>query len=161
MEKTRHIIGLVLCLVICFAAAGIGSLYTIPSISTWYVLLPKPAWTPPNWVFGPVWTVLYLLMAIAAWLVWRQRGSVRAAAAPLALFTIQLILNVGWSIVFFGQHLPGIGLLVIIFLWLAILATLIACWRVAPLAGWLLLPYLLWVSYASALNYAIWRAVLL
>lgn len=159
MSHSRQIIGLVIFIAVCYVAAGIGSLFTIPATSTggWYAALPKPPWTPPGWVFGPVWTLLYTLMGIAAWLVWRQRGSVRAAAAPLALFTMQLVLNVAWSIIFFGQRQPGIAMIDITLLWLAILATMIVFWKVHAVAGWLFLPYFLWVTYAATLNFGIWQ----
>lgn len=158
MSTVAQVVGLILLLAACYAAAIFGALFTAPAIPTWYALLPKPAWNPPSWVFGPVWTVLYTLIGIAAWLVWRHQGSVRAASVPLALFAIQLVLNAAWTIIFFGQHQPGAAFLDIVLLWLAILATMIVFWRIVPLAGWFFLPYLLWVTYASTLNYAIWRS---
>ncbi|HEX8746647.1 MAG TPA: TspO/MBR family protein [Pyrinomonadaceae bacterium] len=145
-----------LSIAICFSAAGIGSLFTDPEIGGWYARIEKPSWTPPNWVFGPVWSVLYLMMAVAAWLVWKEKGFA-GAAAPLALFGAQLVFNALWSILFFGMHRMGLALLDIILLWSAILATLLSFWRVSPAAGALMIPYLLWVTYASALNYSIWR----
>jgi tryptophan-rich sensory protein len=145
-----------LSIAICFSAAGIGSLFTDPEIGGWYARIEKPSWTPPNWVFGPVWSVLYLMMAVAAWLVWKEKGFA-GAAAPLALFGAQLVFNALWSIFFFGMHRMGLALLDIILLWSAILATLLSFWRVSPAAGALMIPYLLWVTYASALNYSIWR----
>ena len=148
-------LGLGVSIAVCFAAAGLGSLFTDPEIGGWYARLIKPSWTPPNWVFGPVWSVLYLMMAIAAWLVWRQKGFT-GAAFPLALFALQLTFNALWSILFFGLHRMGAALADILLLWGAILLTILAFWRVTPLAGYLLLPYLLWVTYASALNYSIW-----
>lgn len=154
MSVARQTVGLLVLLAICYAAAAIGSAWTMPSIPTWYAGLAKPPWTPPNWVFGPVWSVLYTLMAVAAWLVWR-RGGLAAQRVPLALFAIQLVLNIGWSAVFFSQHLPAAGLAVIVLLWLAILATALAFRRVTPLAAWLLVPYVLWVAYAITLNYGI------
>ncbi|HEX8177527.1 MAG TPA: TspO/MBR family protein [Pyrinomonadaceae bacterium] len=141
---------------ICFSAAGIGSLFTDPEIGGWYARIAKPSWTPPNWVFGPVWSVLYLMMAVAAWLVWKEKGFA-SAAAPLALFGVQLVFNALWSILFFGMHRIGMALLDIVLLWSAILATVLSFWRVSPAAGALMIPYLLWVTYASALNYSIWR----
>jgi tryptophan-rich sensory protein len=141
---------------ICFGAAGAGSHFTAPSIPEWYARLSKPAWTPANWVFGPVWSLLYLLMGVSAWLVWRRAGIV-ASGLPLGLFLAQLVLNVAWSGIFFGLHRPGLAFAEIIVLWLAILATLASFWRVTPLGGVLLLPYLLWVSFAAGLNFAIWR----
>ena len=138
------------------AAGVVGSLVTKPSIPGWYASLQKPAWTPPNWLFGPAWTLLYLMMAVAAWLVWRERGFGGARLA-LALFAAQLVLNALWSILFFGLKSPGAALVEIAFLWAAILATAAGFWRVTHPAGWLLAPYLCWVTYAAFLNYAIWR----
>jgi benzodiazapine receptor len=158
MRNTNTILALILFIFASFAAGAIGSLFTAPAVQPggWYGTLPKPPWTPPSWVFGPAWSTLYLLMGIAAWLVWRARGHARIAA-PMALFTIQLILNAAWSIVFFGQRQVGFSMVIIVLLWLAILLTLISFWRVNRVAGWLLVPYLAWVSYASTLNWGIWR----
>src|SRR5271167_4932751 len=145
---------LVLCIVVCLGAAGIGSLLTAPALRPWYASLSKPSWTPPNWLFAPVWTILFVAMAIAAWLVWRKVG---LTAVPMQLFLVQLLLNVAWSAVFFRLRSPGPAFAEIVMLWFAILATLIGFWNVAPAAGWLLLPYLIWVTYATALNFSIWR----
>ena len=141
----------------CFATAGIASLYTTPAIPTWYASLQKPAWTPPAWVFGPVWTLLYLSMAVAAWLVWRERGFAGAGLLALTLFAVQLALNALWSIVFFGWRRPGLALVEIHFLWAAIFATMLSFWRVSQPAAWLIWPYLVWVTFAGFLNLAIWR----
>lgn len=119
----------------------------------WYFALAKPTWTPPPWVFGPAWTLLYASMAVAAWMVWKRGGWGR----PLQWWTLQLLLNAAWSPVFFGLHQVGLALVVIAALWLAIAATIAAFARVDRRAGGLLLPYLAWVSFASALNLAIWR----
>jgi len=156
MTSKRAAVGLVVWISVCYAAAAIGSASTTRSVAEWYPTLARPAWTPPNAIFGPVWSVLYLLMAIAAWLVWRQ-GGFRAQRGPLALFVAQLALNIAWSIIFFGLRRPGLAFAEIVVLWALILATTIAFWRVRPLAGWLLVPYLAWVSFASALNFALWR----
>lgn len=145
---------LILCILVCLGAAGIGSLLTTPALSTWYASLRKPSWTPPNWLFGPVWTILFIAMAIAAWLVWRKVG---LTAAPMQLFLLQLLLNVAWSALFFRLRSPGLAFAEIVMLWFVILATSIEFWRAIPAAGWLLLPYLIWVSYATALNFSIWR----
>lgn len=145
---------LIVCIVVCLGAAGIGSLLTTPSLRPWYEGLSKPRWNPPNWLFGPVWTILYLAMAIAAWLVWRKAG---VTAAPMQLFLMQLVLNVAWSALFFRLRSPGLAFTEIVVLWFAILATTIEFWRAVPAAGWLLLPYLIWVGYATALNFSIWR----
>jgi translocator protein len=123
----------------------------------WYAQLRKPAWNPPSWVFAPVWTLLYALMAVAAWLVWLTRGSVREAAVPLSAYIVQLALNGTWSFLFFGRQAIGAALVEIALLWLAILVTVVLFWRVRRLAGILLLPYFAWVSFAVALNAALWR----
>jgi translocator protein len=121
----------------------------------WYAQLAKPTWNPPSWVFGPVWTVLYILMGVAAWLVWdRWRGDARTA---LALFVVQLAFNAGWSAMFFGLQAPGLAFGWILVLWALIVATTIAFWRLRTVAGVLLLPYLAWVTFAAVLNFTIWR----
>jgi len=148
-------LGLLGWVVLCFGAAGVGARFTTAALPGWYRQLDKPSWTPPDRVFGPVWSALYLAMAIAAWLVWRQRDAARAI--PLSLFVLQLSLNVAWSAVFFGLRQTGLGVAVIVALWASIAATVKAFLELRPLAGWLLLPYLAWVSFASALNFAIWR----
>ena len=139
----------------CFLAAGLGSLFTAASVGSWYAGLAKPGWNPPAWVFGPVWTALYAMMAVAGWLVWRRGGP--GAWTALQLFAVQLVLNVGWSAVFFGLQMPGLAFAEILALWIAIAATLRTSWRVSRPAGILLVPYLLWVSFAAVLNFAIWR----
>lgn len=144
----------IFCIVVCLGAAGLGSLLTTAALRPWYADLRKPSWTPPNWLFGLVWTILFLAMAIAAWLVWRKVG---LTAAPMQLFLLQLLLNVAWSALFFGLRSPGLAFAEIVMLWVAILATSIEFWRAVPAAGWLFLPYLIWVSYATALNFSIWR----
>ena len=149
-------IGLIVLLVVCFAAAGIGGAVTTPKIATWYAALAKPNWNPPNWIFGPVWSVLYLCMAIAAWLVWRQ-GGLAGAATPLALFAVQLVLNLAWSWLFFGFENPGLAFVDILLLWAAIAATMAAFWFRSTVAGLLFVPYLAWVSFAAVLNFVVWR----
>ncbi len=144
------LVGLV---VVCFAVAGIGGLATAPNIPTWYAGLVKPAWTPPGWIFGPVWSLLYLSMAVAAWLVWR-RGNV---LVPLTLFVIQLAFNAAWSWLFFGLHSPGAAFIDVVFLWAAIAATMLVFWFRSTIAGLLFMPYLAWVSFATVLNFTIWR----
>jgi len=143
-------IGLVGWLVLCFGAAAVGARF---KPGAWYAALRKPSWTPPGWLFAPVWTLLYAMMAVAAWLVWRQTGF----SGEVGLFGVQLALNAAWSWLFFGLHRPAIAFADILAMWVAILATLVAFWAVRPLAGWLLVPYLAWVSFASALNGAVWR----
>jgi translocator protein len=144
---------LVMLIGLCYIVAGLGGLATAPNIPTWYAELTKPSWTAPDWVFGPVWSILYLLMAVAAWLVW-QRGN---ALVPLALFAVQLVFNAAWSWLFFDLHTPGIAFVDIVFLWAAIIATTVAFWRRSLLAGLLFAPYLAWVSFAVVLNFAVWR----
>jgi tryptophan-rich sensory protein len=152
IQQTVGLIGFV---ALCFAAAGLGQALTSPQIEGWYVTLAKPSWTPPDWVFGPVWAALYLSMAVAAWLVWRRDG-IACARVPLILFCIQLGLNVAWSGLFFGLRSPGLGVIGIGLLLVAIAATLVAFWRRSVVAGVLLVPYLVWVGFASVLNIAIW-----
>ena len=122
----------------------------------YYASLVKPSWSPPAWVFGPVWTALYLMMAVAAWLVWRQ-GGWRAQRAPLSLYLLQLALNALWTPVFFGLRSPGLALVVIVSLGAAIVLTGRAFRPVSRVASWLLVPYLVWVVFAAALNFSIWR----
>ena len=149
-------IGLVVFVVVCLGVGSLGAVATTPEIQGWYKTLAKPSWNPPDSVFAPVWTTLFIMMGIAAWLVW-QRGGLKAAVLPLSLFGFQLALNVAWSWIFFGLHQPGWAFVEIIVLWLAILATTVAFFRCSKIAGWLLVPYLAWVSFASVLNFTIWR----
>jgi translocator protein len=150
----RQWAGLAAWLGLCYLAAFVGSRFT--DTGAWYQALEQPAWQPPDWLFGPVWTLLYTMMAVAAWLVWREWGR-RAVGGALALFLVQLALNVAWSWLFFGQQRPDLAFGEIVLLWIAILATLLAFWRIRTLAGALLIPYLLWVTFAAALNYSIWQ----
>jgi tryptophan-rich sensory protein len=155
LPKNKQIIGFLAWLTVSFIAAAIGSAASIQA-GPFYTELIRPEWAPPPNLFGPVWTILYTLMGIAAWLVWRA-GGFRAARTALILFLMQLTANVLWSWLFFGSHLGGIAFADIILLWVLIVATLIAFWRLKPLAGAILIPYLLWVSFASALNYSVWQ----
>lgn len=155
MPKVLSFSGLVGWLLAVAVVAAAGSLATGPAIPGWYASLVKPWFTPPSWLFGPVWTALYLMMAVAAWLVWRKAGFA-AAGLALSVFLAQLLLNGMWSWVFFGSRNIGGGLLVIGLLWLGILATILLFWRHSRAAGWLLVPYLAWVSFASVLNYSLW-----
>jgi translocator protein len=139
-----------------FVAAAIGGTATGGAVQDWYPTLAKPSWNPPAWLFGPVWTLLYIAMAVAAWLVWRRVGWDGARLA-LLMFFIQLTLNAVWSVVFFGLRNPGAAFAEIVVLWVAIVVTALLFWKVTPAAGWLFLPYLVWVSFATALNFAIWR----
>ena len=156
MTRTRQILGLVVWLLACYAVAGIGAVASIDA-ATFYDALARPSWAPPASVFGPVWTVLYGMMAIAAWQVWREGGWSRQRR-PLLLFLAQLVVNALWSWLFFAWRQGGMAFVDIALLWLLILATVVAFWRVRVTAGVLLLPYLGWVSFALALNYVVWRS---
>ena len=140
---------------LCFAVAGLGSLATTPALDGWYATLQRPSWTPPNWVFGPAWSLLYLGMAIAAWLVWQERARLRTGL-PLSLFAIQLALNLLWSILFFGLQLPGAAFAEIILLWGAILATLVAFGRVST-CRLVIRSLPCRVTFAAFLNFSAWR----
>lgn len=140
-------------LALCFSAGSLGAVF-MPG--EWYATLKKPSWNPPGWIFGPVWTALYTMMAVAAWLVWRQGGWAKQRK-PLLIFLGQLALNALWTPLFFGLHQPGLAFAEIVLLWLAIGTTLTAFRPVSRVAAWLLAPYLAWVSFAAALNFALWR----
>jgi len=149
----ESLLGGLVWLALTFAAAWIGTRF-LPD--AWFQRLNKPPWNPPNWLFAPVWTMLYLLMAAAAWLVWRRYG-LGGALLPLSIFVLQLALNSAWTWLFFGRHLPLAALVDIVLLWVVILVLLTLFWRLEPLAGVMMIPYLAWVSFASALNWSIWR----
>ncbi len=154
--QARSALALLAFMVACFGAALAGSAFTAPSVPEWYEGLVKPSFTPPSWLFGPIWSVLYLAMAIAGWLVWLRHRNI-AVALALALFGGQLVLNALWSILFFGLQAPGIALVEILTLWAMIFATLLSFWKISTIAGWLFVPYLAWVSFATILNFEIWR----
>lgn len=147
---------LVIAIAVSEMAGVIGAIFTTPSIAGWYAGIVKPALNPPAWVFGPVWTTLFALMGISAFLIWKKGLDRNDVKIAFGIFMGQLALNMLWSIIFFGLHSPGGALIEIIFLWLAILATIIAFSKISKLAAWLLVPYILWVSFASYLNFAIW-----
>lgn len=153
LTRPRSLAGFIGWLLLCFGAATLGAFF---SPGEWYAALAKPSWNPPAWLFGPVWSALYTMMAVAAWLIWR-RGGFAAQRRPLALFLTQLTLNAAWSPLFFGLKNPGLAFAEILLLWLAILATLISFLRLSKFAGWLLAPYLAWVSFAAVLNFTLWR----
>ena len=155
MRRQKQFAGLVAWLIGSFIAAGIGGAVSVRA-GAFYAQLARTDWAPPSWVFGPVWTVLYALMGIAAWLVWRV-GGFRAARSALTMFIAQLALNALWSWLFFGWQRADLAFADIVLLWVLILAISIAFWKIRPLAGALLIPYLLWVSFAGALNYSIWQ----
>jgi translocator protein len=151
-----EILGLAGWLLVSFSAAAMGAIAT-SNAGSFYQQLIRPGWAPPASVFGPVWSALYLLMGIAAWLVWRERGFGGARSA-LSLFLGQLVLNALWSWLFFAWRRGAWALGEVLLLWVVILATLVAFWRVRPLAGLLLVPYLAWVTFAAALTYVLWRS---
>jgi translocator protein len=147
---------LIIAIVICELAGVVGSLFTTPSIPTWYAGLVRPALNPPAWVFGPVWTALFALMGIAIFLILKNGLGRKGVKIALILFAVQLALNVLWSVIFFGLHNPGGAFIEIIFLWFAILATIITFTKISKPAAWLLAPYILWVTFAAYLNYSVW-----
>jgi len=154
--KLNNFFKLIIAIVISQMAGLIGSVFTVSAISTWYTELLKPALNPPNWLFGPVWTTLYVLMGIAAFLIWKKGCGKREVRIALGIFLIQLFLNTMWSIIFFGLHNPFWAFIEIIVLWFAIVTTIIVFYKISKPAAYLLLPYLAWVTLASYLNYSIW-----
>lgn len=154
--KFKDVTKLVISIAIPQLAGLIGSWFTFSSIPTWYASLIRPELAPPNWVFGPVWTTLFLLMGVAVFLVWRQGFEKMNIKVALIIFAVQLVLNVFWSVLFFGLQNPGASLVEIFFLWLAILVNLVVFYKISRTAAWLLVPYLLWVSFAAFLNYSFW-----
>lgn len=149
----RQSIALCSWMALCFAAAGTA---IFVAVDGWYAALQKPTWNPPAWLFGPVWTLLYAMMAVAAWLVWRE-GGWKANRTALTLFLSQWLLNALWTPLFFGMHLAGWAFADIVLLWLFLAATLVSFWRISKPAGLLLLPYLAWVTFATVLNFTLWR----
>ncbi len=155
LTKPKQTLGLLAWLMISFVAAAVGAAASIQAAS-FYGQLAQPGWAPPPFVFGPVWTILYALMGIAAWLVWRI-GGFAAHRSGLTMFLGQLVVNALWSWLFFAWHRGALAFADILLLWLLVGATLLSFWRVRPLAGALLVPYLLWVSFATALNFSVWQ----
>ncbi|MES2568978.1 MAG: TspO/MBR family protein [Verrucomicrobiota bacterium] len=151
--RKTSVLALVGWILVTFLAPAAGA-WSLPG--EWYDSLRKPSWNPPSWIFGPVWTLLYLLMAFAAWRVWRHSGW-RQQRGPLTIYLVQLGLNALWTPLFFGLHLPGVALIEIVLMWLAIVATIMAFAKVDRPAAWLLAPYLAWVSFATLLNYSLWQ----
>jgi tryptophan-rich sensory protein len=150
------LVKITLAVVACEVAGGLGSLLTFPSVGTWFATLVRAPLAPPNWLFGPVWTLLYLMMGIAAGLVWSRGLKKREVRVALGIFVGQLALNVLWSGLFFGLHKLGAAFAEILTLWVAIVATILAFKKISRPAAWLLAPYLAWVTFASYLNFAIW-----
>ncbi len=149
----RSVLSLAGWLVLTFGAAASGGFFTP---GDWYASLKKPAWNPPNWIFGPVWTTLYTMMALAAWLVWK-RGGWPGQRTALTAFLLQLVFNSLWSPLFFGMKNPLLAFVDIVLLWLALVVTLVRFWRTNPWAGGLLVAYLAWVTFAGTLNFTLWR----
>ncbi len=148
---------LIISVLVCLSAGFIGSAFTTPSIPNWYATLNKPSFNPPNWLFAPVWTTLFILMGIAAFLIWRKGLKKKGVKNALIIFLIQLVFNTLWSFLFFKFHSPFWALVDIAVLWALILLSLIKFWKINKAAGILLIPYLLWVSFASILNYFIYK----
>ncbi len=156
MIDRREFLGFAAFLALCLAASAVGGVATASSVGSWYPTLATPPFNPPNWIFAPVWTTLFFMMAIAGWRVWRRSG-LRGARSALTLFALQLVLNMSWSIVFFGLRSIGAALIEILVLLLAILATTVVFWQRDRVAGMLFIPYIVWVSFATVLNAALWR----
>ena len=147
---------LIIAIVVSELAGIIGSFFTAWAIPSWYSDLIKPVVNPPGWIFGPVWTALYLLMGVAAYLIWMKGWENKEVKAALGVFGIQLMLNAAWSVIFFGLQSPGAALIEIVSLWFAVIATIIAFSKISRQAVWLLAPYIIWVTFAAYLNYSIW-----
>lgn len=152
----KEIPKLIFSILIVFVTGTIGSLATLPEITSWYAALAKPEWTPPNWAFGPVWSTLYVLMGIALFLVWREGLERKDVRYAILIFAVQLALNLAWSLVFFGLHSILGGMVIIFFLWIAIWVNIFAFYIISKPAGLILVPYLIWVSIASYLNYSVY-----
>lgn len=155
-KKTIDVIRLVASIIFCQLAGFIGSLFTAPSIPTWYETLKKPSFTPPKWIFGPVWISLYILMGISLSIIWQRWQDNSKAKTAMAFFFVQLTLNILWSISFFGFKSTLAGLIDIALLWIAILLTIWHFFNISKIAGLLLFPYVLWVSFAAFLNFSLW-----
>ncbi|HUL36089.1 MAG TPA: TspO/MBR family protein [Thermodesulfobacteriota bacterium] len=153
--RFSEILKLVASVILCQIVGFLGSLFTTPAIPTWYATLKKPFFTPPNWIFTPVWVSLFILMGISLFFIWQRQGQPQFKKA-LILFFVQLVLNVLWSVAFFGLRSPLLGLVDIVLLWIAILFTILHFLRISKFSGVLLLPYLMWVSFAALLNFSLW-----
>jgi len=153
--KKLNVRNLLPSIIVCLSAGLIGSLFTFAAIPTWYAALTKPSFSPPNWIFGPVWTTLYILMGIAMYLVWKKGTKKKSVRQALALFLIHLGFNAGWSIVFFGLHSIFGGMVVIIILWGLIVAVIREFYRIDRQAAYFLIPYFVWVSFAGVLNFSL------
>jgi tryptophan-rich sensory protein len=152
----KNFLGLLTAIIVCFAAGAFGSIFTAPNIPFWYASLAKPAFNPPNWIFGPVWTLLYSLMGIALYMVWNKGMEKPEVKFALRVFFVQLVLNALWSYFFFGLHWLLFAYIELVVLWIFILWNIIAFTKISKPAAWLLVPYLCWVSFASFLNLGVW-----
>lgn len=148
---------LVISIAIPLAVGATAGLFTATGVDSWFQTISKPTWNPPNWIFGPVWTTLYVLMGIALFLVWKSDTNTKWKKTAISLFALQLLLNFFWSFIFFNQQQPGWAFVEIIIMWVFILLTIFAFARVNHTAAWLLVPYISWVSFAMILNYSIWK----
>lgn len=155
MNRGKQIAGLLVSLAITFGVASLGRIFTNLSVGVWYPTLVKPDWTPSGATIGVVWAILYTLMGVAAWIVWLRSGF-RIRQFPMGIYAVQLLLNAGWSVLFFGLRSPGLAFFEIGILWIAILATVVEFWGISKLAGALMAPYLIWVFFAAVLNGLIW-----
>ena len=155
-SKTVRVIKFLVSIIACQLAGYIGSIFTTPEIAGWYALLHKPSFSPPDWVFAPVWTTLFLLMGISLYLVWKKQILAEGKGLAVSIFIFQLVLNILWSLLFFGFHSPLAGLIEIIALWVMILFTIESFYEISRASAWLLLPYILWVTFAGVLNFFIW-----
>ena len=154
--KIKSFVQLILCIILCQAVGGLGAIFTTPEIPGWYASIQKPSFNPPNWIFAPVWTTLFVLMGISLRLTLKSEKSAAKKVALFA-FAIQLTLNLAWSLLFFKLHSPLAGLIGVFFLWLAILFWILKTHPISKLGAWISIPYLMWVSFASFLNFWIWK----
>ncbi len=155
MSKRIKVFKLIISILICQGAGAIGSLFTSPAISAWYTTIQKPSFNPPNWIFAPVWILLFLLMGISLYLIWSKGFYNKETKIAIFIFFVQLILNILWSIIFFALQSPLYAFIEIIILWFMILLTIITFYRVSKITVYLLLPYIIWVSFALVLNFSI------
>ncbi|MGB7969579.1 MAG: TspO/MBR family protein [Methanobacterium sp.] len=151
----REIPKLIVSILVVFLAGAVGTVYTLKQITTWYVSLIKPSWTPPNWAFGPIWSTLYVLMGISLFLVWREGLERKDVKIAILVFAVQLVINVLWSLVFFASHNIIGGLVMVIVLWISVLITILVFYRISKPAALILIPYLIWVTIAGYLNYTV------
>jgi len=147
---------LILSVVVCLLAGSLGTIFTISAIPTWYAGLIKPFFSPPNWLFGPVWTILYILMGVSFFLIWQKGFKDKKAVTALKLFAVQLLLNAIWSPIFFGAKNLFLAFIVIVFMWVFIVKTIFAFKKIDKVASYLLYPYIAWVSFATILNFSVW-----